>query len=572
MKTTSCWLPLILLALTVHGTAAGSQTPGSQQESSHPAANSYSNVELGEVPQPDLSGVDPPVQEHIRTAQAALAAVLAQPNSSAAQRSQAFGDLGRIYQAYGFDDAALAAYKNAAQLGPQTFRWHYYSGYLQQRTGDLEAAQHSYQKAQALRPNDRYIMLRLGNLEFAANHLTSARSWFAKSMFAKSTTERNPSAAALAGLGKIALAEHQYANALKYFEEALKREPQASSIHYQLAMTYRALGNMPKMQEQLDARGDVDPTIDDPLLDEISALKQGKVALLERGGKAMREKRFADAVAAYRQMINLEPSDVIAYRYLGVALAKSGKNDEALQEYAHALQLDPKNAAVHYSMGIVLIEMGKEESAIAHFRDAIRLDPGLVDPHFQLANLLLRAGKNEEAGREYQIVAGLEPQNGFARLMQAMAAIRSGDYARGRSILEEASAAIPGDPDIANALARLLAAAPDPPVRDEARALRIVEQLVQNQQGDGFEEGVTLAMALASVGRFKEAAGYQQAIIVELERSRKFDLARLLRKNLDLYEHNKPCRVPWANDDPVFSPVSSKLELSTELKAPASNR
>ena len=567
MKTASCWLPLILFAVTVLGHGAGPQTPGSPQKSSRAAANSYSNVELGEVSQPDLSGVDPPVQEHIRTAQAALAAVLAQPNSSAAQRSQAFGDLGRIYQAYGFDDAALAAYKNAAKLIPQTFRWHYYSGYLEQRTGDLEAAQRSYQRAQALRPNDRYIMLRLGNLEFAANHLASAKSWFSKS-----TTERNPSAAALAGLGKIALAEHQHTNALKYFEEALKREPQASSIHYQLAMTYRALGNMPKMQEQLQARGDVDPTIDDPLLDEISALKQGKVALLERGGKAMREKRFADAVAAYRQMINLEPSDPIAHRYLGVALAKSGKNDEALQEYERALQLDPKNAAVHYSMGIVLIEMGKEESAIAHFREAIRLDPGLVDPHFQLANLLLRAGKNEEAGREYQIVAGLEPQNGFARLMEAMAAIRTGDYARGRSILEEASAAIPGDPDIANALARLLAAAPDPPVRDEARALRIVEQLVQNQQGDGFEEGVTLAMALASVGRFKEAAGYQQAIIAELERSRKFDLARLLRKNLDLYEHQKPCRIPWANDDPVFSPVSSKLELSTELKAPASNR
>ena len=226
------------------------------------------------------------------------------------------------------------------------------------------------------------------------------------------------------------------------------------------------------------------------------------------------------------------------------------------------MQLGPNSAAVHYSMGVLLIQAGRQDAAIDHFRQASRLDTGLVAAHFQLANLLMRKGENVEAAREYALVVDIDPRNGFARLMQAMALIHSGEYAQARKVLEEAALALPNDPDIANALARLLAAAPDPAVRDENRALRIVESLVQNQQGDAFEVGVTLAMALAAVGRFKEAAFYQQALIQQLESSGESAVARQLRRNLDLYNHQKTCTLPWAPDDPIFYPVPGKLEVS----------
>jgi len=114
-----------------------------------------------------------------------------------------------------------------------------------------------------------------------------------------------------------------------------------------------------------------------------------------------------------------------------------------------------------------------------------------------------------------------------------------------------------------DSLARLLAAAPEPAVRDENRALRIVQSLVQNQQGDAFEVGVTLAMTLAALGRFKEAAAYQQALIQEAEKSGAPDLARRLRRNLDLYNRQKPCIQPWAPDDPIFHPALGNLQVST---------
>jgi protein O-mannosyl-transferase len=553
---------ILLMLLAVGLTPAAVNSSVAAQESSE--RSSAGRVDLVEIPQPELAGVDQPVQEQVRAAQAALTAMLGRSNSSAsraAEKATAFGSLGEIYQAYGFDEAALACYENATRLAPQSFRWFYYAGYLHQRSGDIESALREYQRAATLQPNNAITMLRLGNLELTGNHLDSAGAWFTKAL-----AQRNsPAAAALTGLGKVALMEQKYPAALKYFQAALAREPQASSIRYQLAMTYRGLGDLHQMQENLEARGDREPTIEDPLLDDIGVLKQGKVGLLERGSAAIHEKRFADAIASYRQMIGLYPSDPIAHMYLGVALAKAGKTREALEQYAQAEQLAPNNAPVQYNMGILLIDTGKEEQAIAHFREASRLDPGLAASHFQLANLLMRDKKDAEAEREYGIAATLEPQNGFARLMQSMASVHSGAYAHARSLLEDASLALPRDPDIANALARLLAAAPDPAVRDPRRALAIIESLVGSEQGDGFEEGLTLAMALAAAGRFQEAADTQRAIIHQLEESRKFDLARVLRQNLELYEHQKPCRKPWASDDPIFTPVPSKLEMPVEM-------
>ena len=76
------------------------------------------------------------------------------------------------------------------------------------------------------------------------------------------------------------------------------------------------------------------------------------------------------------------------------------------------------------------------------------------------------------------------------RLMQAMAAVHVGSYTRARTLLEDGAAALPSDPDISDALARVLAAAPDPAVRDPGRSLRIVGTLVRNQQGNPLEVGI----------------------------------------------------------------------------------
>jgi hypothetical protein len=63
-----------------------------------------------------------------------------------------------------------------------------------------------------------------------------------------------------------------------------------------------------------------------------------------------------------------------------------------------------------------------------------------------------------------------------------------------------------------------------------------------------------MAMALAEQGQFADAAGIQRSLIEASIRSGLEPVTRRLTANLLRYERRQPCRMPWANDDPIHSP------------------
>src|SRR5688572_2610777 len=105
----------------------------------------------------------------------------------------------------------------------------------------------------------------------------------------------------------------------------------------------------------------------------------------------------------------------------------------------------------------------------------------------------------------------------------------------------------PDQVEFAHALARLLAAAPDAHVRDGRRAMTLMQELVKVQRG--FDFGETMAMTLAELGKFEEAAALQRDVIRDVTQAGENDLARLMTGNLRLYESRRPCRTPWRNNE-----------------------
>jgi hypothetical protein len=117
------------------------------------------------------------------------------------------------------------------------------------------------------------------------------------------------------------------------------------------------------------------------------------------------------------------------------------------------------------------------------------------------------------------------------------------------------------------ALARVLAASPDAGVRNGARAMALVDQLLKG--GRNLELGETLAMALAELGDYAAAAATLRDVVASAERAGLRDAARRLSVNLRLYENRQPCRAPWQNDDPVHSPGPPvDLALRAVLESP----
>ena len=99
----------------------------------------------------------------------------------------------------------------------------------------------------------------------------------------------------------------------------------------------------------------------------------------------------------------------------------------------------------------------------------------------------------------------------------------------------------------AKALARLLAAAPDARARDGQRALMLVRELLAQQRS--FDLGEAMAMALAEVGQYTEAASWQHEVMSLAEQAGRSDLVQRMTENLRLYERGEPCRTPWHDDE-----------------------
>jgi len=132
-------------------------------------------------------------------------------------------------------------------------------------------------------------------------------------------------AAAQAGLGEIALSNGNFSSAIHSLEQALKTQPEATSLHYPLAMAYRKAGALNKARAHLQENGRVKPRIPDPLMDNLKALKQGQVSLWAKGNQAMHEGRYAEAADSYGRMVALAERDPLSRIYLGVALAQQGE-------------------------------------------------------------------------------------------------------------------------------------------------------------------------------------------------------------------------------------------------------
>ena len=226
----------------------------------------------------------------------------------------------------------------------------------------------------------------------------------------------------------------------------------------------------------------------------------------------------------------------------------------ALEQYREAVRLSPTLARAHFSIGVLMESRGQDGEAIKAFNAAIASDASYVEPRFSLANALRRGGRAQESLAQYAEVLRLDPAVSQASFGYAMGLVRLGRYPEAKSRLEAAMKTFPDQPGFAHALARLLAAAPDDRVRDGARAISLMNELLKSQQTLPMAE--TMAMALAESGRFDDAVTWQEGAIRSAAEGKREDLARKLITNLKLYQNRQPCRTPWTLDDPVHHPMS----------------
>jgi len=121
----------------------------------------------------------------------------------------------------------------------------------------------------------------------------------------------------------------------------------------------------------------------------------------QTANKLRQEGKLEDAIASYRQAIELNPNFYLSHHNLGETLAKLGRWDEAVTSYDRAIQLNPNSVWSYYHLGEALAKLNRWEDAIASYRRAIELSPDFYRFYSSLGEALSKQGFSEEAALFY---------------------------------------------------------------------------------------------------------------------------------------------------------------------------
>lgn len=149
---------------------------------------------------------------------------------------------------------------------------------------------------------------------------------------------------------------------------------------------------------------------------ESAASLQRRADALLAGG------RHAEAIAAYRQVLALEPTQPDAWYNLGYLLKADGRYDEALDAYGRALSSGVRRAEeVHLNRAVIYADhLRRDAEAESELRAALALHPGYAPALLNLGNLHEEKGEPVEAVACYERILSDDAGNG-AHALEAIA-------------------------------------------------------------------------------------------------------------------------------------------------------
>ena len=135
---------------------------------------------------------------------------------------------------------------------------------------------------------------------------------------------------------------------------------------------------------------------------------------LERALALQVEGRFAEADAAYREILSREPGHFDALHLRGVLALQAGRPREAAELLQQALNGDPARPQAHNNLGEAWRLLGRLPEAVASYRQALALAPAYPDALFNLSGVLHRLGRLEEAKSACDALLALQPESAHA--------------------------------------------------------------------------------------------------------------------------------------------------------------
>ena len=134
---------------------------------------------------------------------------------------------------------------------------------------------------------------------------------------------------------------------------------------------------------------------------EISPMGHKAIKRIENfyseGLRAFVEKRYHEAIYLLRKALETKPDDKLALNTLGLAYARIGNDDMALETFKKIVRMDPRYKYAWNNMGNVYARIGDYEKAVKCYRNALKIDPDYDDSLLNLGYVMIRMGSYNEA-------------------------------------------------------------------------------------------------------------------------------------------------------------------------------
>jgi WD40 repeat protein/serine/threonine protein kinase len=152
-------------------------------------------------------------------------------------------------------------------------------------------------------------------------------------------------------------------------------------------------------------------------------------ALYVNRGHTHRElKQYDQAVAAYTKALQLDPSNVEAYRHRGITYLDLEQPDQALADCNRAIELDPNFAWIYVTRGHSHSWLGQHDRALTDFTKAIQLDPSSADTYQHRGNTYRILQQYDPALSDCNKAIELDPKLAVAYHHRALVYIQLKQY------------------------------------------------------------------------------------------------------------------------------------------------
>ncbi len=153
--------------------------------------------------------------------------------------------------------------------------------------------------------------------------------------------------------------------------------------------------------------------------------------VLQQAHAIFYEKKYAEAAALYRKLLEEEQNDFLIWGNLGIALRYQNYFETAAACLKRADELHPDSSAILRHYAHCLGQLNRKDEALRAFEAALRITPHDFNNHVLYAFALREFGMNEEALTHYNAALAIEPEHLEARWERADVYLRLGKFGEG---------------------------------------------------------------------------------------------------------------------------------------------